>query len=81
MCDVCGSTEFKRRADDTAETVRARLEAYHAQTAPIIPYYESKGLLSRVDGMAEMDEVTAQIQSVLSKSGDSVPEGTAGASV
>jgi len=81
VCDVCGSTEFKRRADDTAETVRTRLEAYHAQTAPIIPYYESKGLLSRVDGMAEMDEVTAQIQSVLSKSGDSVPEGTAGASV
>lgn len=67
VCDVCGSTEFTRRKDDTEETVRARLEAYREQTAPILPYYEAKGLLRRVDGMADVDEVTRQIAEALRK--------------
>jgi adenylate kinase len=65
VCDVCGSTEFKRRADDNAETVTSRLEAYHKQTAPIIPYYENAGKLKTVDGMAEIDEVTREIEAIL----------------
>ena len=65
VCDQCGSTEFVRRKDDNAETVRARLEAYASQTAPILPYYEAKGLLQRVDGMANVDEVTRQIEAAL----------------
>lgn len=65
VCDVCGSTEFSRRKDDNAETVAARLEAYRGQTAPILPYYEERGLLRRVDGMADVDEVTRQIKAVL----------------
>lgn len=69
VCDVCGSTEFIRRPDDKAETVHARLEAYNAQTAPILPYYRAQGRLHAVDGMAEMDEVEAQIEAVLRKIG------------
>ena len=65
VCDVCGSTSFKRRPDDNAETVRNRLMEYHAKTAPILPYYEAKGLIRRVDGMAPMDEVTAAIEAIL----------------
>lgn len=65
VCDNCGSTEFTRRKDDNAETVSARLEAYHAQTAPLLPYYEGKGVLESVDGMAEIDEVTRQMEAVL----------------
>ncbi len=65
VCDVCGSTEFSRRADDRAETVEARLEAYHKQTAPLLPYYAARGKLATVDGMAEVDEVTRQIEAVL----------------
>jgi adenylate kinase len=61
VCDVCGSTEFNRRPDDNAKTVRARLEAYHGQTAPLLPYYRDKGLLVTVDGMAEIDAVTDEI--------------------
>lgn len=64
-CDKCGSTEFKRRADDNAETVTSRLAAYHDQTAPILPYYRDKGMLKKVDGMAEIDEVTRQIEGAL----------------
>lgn len=64
-CDVCGSTEFKRRADDNAETVTSRLEAYHAQTAPLLPYYESKGLLHVVDGTKHIDEVTSDLEAAL----------------
>jgi adenylate kinase len=67
MCDVCGSAEFTRRKDDNAETVKARLKAYREQTAPILPYYKKKGLLQRVDGMADPDTVTGQIERVLSK--------------
>ena len=65
VCDACGSTEFKRRADDNAETVSKRLEAYHAQTAPILPYYRAKGALKSVDGMAPIDDVTVALGSVL----------------
>ena len=64
VCDVCQATEFTRRGDDNEATVRRRLEAYHAQTAPILPYYEEKGTLVAVDGMAEIDEVTRQIEGV-----------------
>jgi adenylate kinase len=66
VCDVCGGTEFSRRKDDNAETVTARLAAYRELTAPILPYYRERGLLRRVDGMAEPDEVTRQIDAVLS---------------
>lgn len=65
VCDVCGSTEFKRRADDNAETVRARLEAYHAETAPLIAYYRAAGNLREVDGMADIGAVTKAIEQAL----------------
>ncbi len=65
VCDACGSVDFMRRPDDRAETVHARLEAYNQQTAPILPYYRAQGRLFVVDGMAEMDEVEAQIEAVL----------------
>jgi adenylate kinase len=65
VCDVCGSTEFKRRKDDNEETVRTRMAEYRAKTEPILPYYEAKGLVRRVDGMASIDEVAAQIDAVL----------------
>ena len=64
-CDVCGSTDFVRRADDKAETVAARLDAYHRQTAPLLPFYAAQGKLKGVDGMAEMDEVTRQLAALL----------------
>jgi len=65
VCDVCGSTEFTRRADDNAETVTTRLAAYHKQTAPILPYYKERGVLETVDGMADIDVVTEQIEVLL----------------
>ena len=65
ICDVCGSTQFVRRADDNRETVAARLEAYHRQTAPIIPHYAAAGILKTVDGMADIDEVARQLDSAL----------------
>lgn len=65
VCDRCGSTEFKRRPDDNAETVRARLEAYHADTAPLIDYYDKTGKLVRVDGMADIEAVTGAIKGAL----------------
>src|SRR3954466_3149003 len=65
VCDVCGSTQFKRRADDNEEAVRTRMAEYRAQTAPILPHYEGKGIVSRVDGMAGMDEVSAAIEAIL----------------
>ncbi|MGO9818554.1 MAG: adenylate kinase [Acidocella sp.] len=73
VCDVCGSTEFTRRPDDKAETVHARLEAYNAQTAPILPYYKAQGRLFSVDGMADMDEVEHQIEAVLRQVGVPAP--------
>lgn len=69
-CDICGSTEFTRRADDRAETVAARLAAYHGQTAPILPHYRKSGRLHEVDGMAGIDAVTAAIEAVLAGAGD-----------
>ena len=65
VCDKCGGKEFSRRADDNADTVRSRLKAYHAQTAPIAQYYGKKGNLKGVDGMAAIPEVTRQIASIL----------------
>ncbi len=65
VCDLCDGTEFTRRADDNEATVRARLEAYRAQTAPILPYYEKAGILKAVDGMADIDMVTDQIEDLL----------------
>jgi adenylate kinase len=64
-CDVCGSTEFKRRPDDNEQTVRTRMEEYRAKTAPILPYYAQKGLVRHVDGMAAVDEVGRQIDAIL----------------
>lgn len=69
VCDSCGGSEFTRRADDKAETVAARLEAYHRQTAPLLPFYGAQGKLQAVDGMAEMDEVTRQLQALLGQPG------------
>lgn len=65
VCDVCGSTEFKRRADDNEETVRQRLAAYHAVTEQILPFYREKGILRTVDGMAPIDDVTKHIEDAL----------------
>jgi adenylate kinase len=65
VCDSCGATEFVRRADDNRETVTARLETYHRQTAPIIPHYAATGILKTVDGMADIDEVARQIDTAL----------------
>jgi adenylate kinase len=65
VCDECGSTEFIRRKDDNAETVKSRLVAYEAQTAPLLPFYEAKGLVRTVDGMAPIEEVTAAIRRAL----------------
>ncbi len=65
VCDSCGGTEFKRRADDNAETVTTRLGQYHQQTAPILPYYQDHGVLKTVDGMADIDEVSKQIEAIL----------------
>ncbi len=68
LCDVCGGSEFTRRKDDNAETVTARMAAYRSQTAPLLPYYAARGVLAKVDGMAAMDDVYRQIESVLGKS-------------
>jgi adenylate kinase len=66
-CDVCGATEFKRRADDNETTVRQRMAEYRAKTAPIIPHYEGRGIVARVDGMASMDAVAASIDAILDR--------------
>lgn len=65
VCDKCGSTEFVRREDDQPDTVRKRLESYHRQTAPLLPYYAEKGVLRTVDGMAPIDEVTKEINLIV----------------
>jgi adenylate kinase len=65
VCDVCGSSEFKRRPDDNEETVRTRMAEYRAKTAPILPIYEARGLVKRVDGMADIGKVTAAIERIL----------------
>lgn len=66
-CDKCGSTEFKRRPDDNEETVRTRMAEYRAKTAPILPIYEARGIVSRVDGMADIAEVTQAIEAILNR--------------
>jgi len=66
VCDVCGSTEFKRRPDDNEETVRTRMQEYRAKTAPILPIYEARGIVRKVDGMGSMAEVNDAIEAVLS---------------
>ena len=65
ICDKCGSTDFTRRADDNEETVRARLKAYHVQTAPISTFYAEIGILKQVDGMSAIDEVTRQLENIV----------------
>lgn len=65
VCDKCGGDKFSRRADDRRETVDARLTAYHAQTAPLLPYYKGKRLLRGVDGMAEIEAVTVALFALL----------------
>jgi len=65
VCDVCASTEFKRRKDDNEETVRTRMAEYRAKTQPILPYYDERGLVRRVNGMASIDAVAAEIDSIL----------------
>ncbi len=70
VCDKCGGTEFTRRADDNAETVAARLAAYHAQTAPLIAYYEGRGVLRRVDGMGAIDAISGELGAIVEEATD-----------
>ena len=65
VCDKCGSTEFKRRPDDNEETVRHRMQVYRSETAPILPYYEERGLVSRIDGMGSIEDVSASIDAIV----------------
>jgi adenylate kinase len=67
VCDQCGSADFKRRADDNAETVASRLEAYHAQTAPLIAYYEGKGALKKVDAMGAIGAIAKELSAIVSE--------------
>ncbi|KPQ07153.1 MAG: adenylate kinase [Rhodobacteraceae bacterium HLUCCA12] len=67
VCDECGGTAFTRRADDTAETVAARLRAYHEQTAPLIAYYESRGVLQTVDGMGAIPDIAGALGAIVKK--------------
>ncbi len=64
-CDNCGHTEFKRRADDNAETVASRLAAYHAQTAPLIDYYQAQGVLKGIDAMGQIDDIARDLQGLV----------------
>lgn len=66
-CDKCGGTAFKRRADDNAETVRERLQAYHAQTAPLIAHYEGQGVLRRVDAMGSIAAIRAALSAIVTR--------------
>ena len=64
-CDVCGSREYKQRPDDNAQTVRTRMAEYRAKTAPILPHYEARGIVSRVDGMAAIEDVARAIDAIV----------------
>lgn len=64
-CDKCGGHEFKRRPDDNEETVRTRMAEYRAKTAPILPFYETRGIVRRIDGMADIDAVTAALEGIV----------------
>lgn len=66
-CDKCGGTEMKRRADDNAETVGSRLEAYHAQTAPLIAYYDGKGALQKIDAMGAIEEIAEGLSAIVTQ--------------
>ena len=65
VCDVCGSTDFTRRKDDNEQTVRTRMAEYRAKTTPILPYYDQRGLVRRIDGMGKVEDVAAEIDSIL----------------
>lgn len=65
VCDRCGSEEFKRRADDNAETMRTRLQAYYKETAPLVGYYYAKNMLTRIDGMGDIGEISGEIDKAL----------------
>lgn len=65
VCDICGATEFDVRSDDTEKTIRNRLGIYHAETAPVLPYYEKRGILVKVDGEMSMSDVTKEIETIL----------------
>ncbi|MEM9217331.1 MAG: adenylate kinase [Cyanobacteria bacterium P01_F01_bin.150] len=67
ICDTCNSTKFKRRSDDKADKVKTRLDEYHALTAPLLPYYREKKLLSTINAMASIDEVGNQLNAILSE--------------
>jgi adenylate kinase len=67
VCDKCGGTEFKRRADDNAETARQRLKAYHAQTAPLIAHYARLGVLQKIDAMGSIDEIAAGLGRIVAR--------------
>ena len=67
VCDKCGGTEMKRRADDNAETVAQRLEAYHAQTAPLIAYYEGKGALKSIDAMGDIEAIAEGLNAIVAQ--------------
>ena len=69
VCDLCGGKDFARRSDDNAEAVAVRLAAYHAQTAPLLPYYQARGALRSVDGMADIDDVTRQVEEAIDGGG------------
>jgi adenylate kinase len=69
VCDVCGSDEFKRRPDDNEETVRTRMAEYRAKTAPILPIYDARGIVTHVDGMAPIDQVNDAIETILATAG------------
>lgn len=66
VCDTCGSTEFKRRPDDNEATVRTRMTEYRAKTAPILPIYNQRGLVSQIDGMADIEHVSGAIEAIVS---------------
>jgi adenylate kinase len=70
VCDVCGGTEFVCRPDDNPETLKMRSRSYLEQTAPILPYYQKRGLLHSIDGMAPMEKVQAELQAILERTGE-----------
>jgi adenylate kinase len=67
VCDRCGGTAFRRRADDNAETVRERLKAYHAQTAPLIAHYDAEGVLERIDAMGDIAAIRRTLGRIVSR--------------
>ena len=66
VCDECGGSDMKRRADDNESTVLQRLSAYHEQTSPLADWYESKGIFHRINGDRGIDEITSDILQALS---------------